>query len=183
MSLISCAFLLLLSTTTDASAKDCAANLGSAPTGADIVKCLKEIQDESQIKPAIGLSVLNKETLKTSGSDDANSAKTAIAIGPYDSGAVVMISATGTSSYKADRGGSGILLVISLDGTPVSQDDSFEGSSEVIDYFAAASHVFYLAPGTSSVIEAAVQNYGWASGNNKKAKVALSVFALAAQGH
>ena len=179
LSLVYCV-CLLIAATGSASAKNCAENLGTQPTSGDLIACLKEIQAEIKTSTTMGVSILNDKRLKVTDAKEGNSAAALLRIGPYDSGAVIIVSATGKSMYNGSAGGAGILLTISVDDEIASSDDSFEGNSINIEFQAAATHLFYLAPGDSSVVEAKIGPYGWAAAANKQARVALSVLALAA---
>ena len=177
--------LLLCIATNLALAKNCSESLSTDPaiypTQAEFISCLKEIQREAQSKAASGISILNPKKISKSDSQEGNSAHSIIRLGPYETAAVVIAVASGHSTYVGNRGTSGIILNILVDGDQAAADDSLEAISENILYNASASHIFYLAQGETAEIEARVSPYGVESAINKNTGVNLNVIALAAQ--
>jgi len=120
-------------------------------------------------------------------SSSGNTAQTQTSIGPYSVNAVVFVTADGESRFSAGGGvNAGIVVVIAEIGPGVPprtiRDDSFEGESSNLRFYAAASHVFLLPRGQTRRIQASVVPTGaGGSASNTNTAIRMDVVALAAQ--
>jgi hypothetical protein len=126
------------------------------------------------------VGVLNDEFEKLATSA-GNAAQAEMKIGPFKVGAVVFASAAGASSYVGPTGNSGIILSLLVDGGAKAHDDSFEGESSSMSYYAAASYVYFLPANQQSTINARVEPWGTISAGNRNTSVSLNVVAIAAK--
>ena len=117
--------------------------------------------------------VLDNKQEKGSGSTKADAD---MEIGPYSTDAVVIMNAWGRSVYRGKDGkNAGILVQLTVDGAVLAQDDSFEGSSHTISFFAAASHTHVLKAGNTIKVEATVTPRGKAGGlRNRESDIHLN---------
>lgn len=108
-------------------------------------------------------------------------AQTQIKVGPYKTGATVLVSAQGSSAYNGGGGVSTGIIVSISEGKVLVQDDSFEGQASKVTYRAAVSHSFYLPKGTTRIVRARTINYGSGSGGNKPTSIRMDLVALSAE--
>jgi hypothetical protein len=110
-----------------------------------------------------------------------NTAATGLTIGPYNSNAVVMVTADGFSRYLGVPNNSGILVSIRNGAAILAQDDSFEGTSVNMTYQAATSYNFVLPRGQTRTITARTDRFGFGSAGNKQTRIRMTAIALAAK--
>jgi hypothetical protein len=111
-----------------------------------------------------------------------NAAQAELKIPALKAGAVVLVSASGSSAYRSGGGvNAGIILSLAIDDAVVARDDSFEGTASNIGFRSSASHTFYLAASKPATIRAKVDHYGTGSADNEDTKVSLCVIAIAAR--
>ena len=110
-----------------------------------------------------------------------NSAATGLTFGPFNTNAVVMVTAEGASRYFGPPRNSGVLVSILNGSVALAQDDSFEGTSTNMIYQAATSYNFFLAKGQSRRINARTDHFGSGSAGNRPTRVRMTAIALAAR--
>jgi hypothetical protein len=108
-------------------------------------------------------------------------AQTQLKVGPYKTGAMVLVSAQGASAYTGGGGVSTGIIVSIGEGKVLVEDDSFEGQASNVMYRAAVSHSFYLPKGTARIVRARTINYGSGSAGNKPSSIHMDLVALSAQ--
>jgi hypothetical protein len=105
-----------------------------------------------------------------------------LSIGPFEeTKALVLVTASGHAEYEGPVASAGIILIITLDGTQVSEALSFEGESSKIFYRASTSFNFLLQEGNIANVAAQVFPTGPGGEKNKQAAVSLQCFALATE--
>jgi len=110
-----------------------------------------------------------------------NSAATGLTIGPFNTNAVVMVTADGASRYFGPPRNSGILVSIRNGATALAEDDSFEGTSTNMIYRAATSYNFFLPRGQTRRINARTDHFGSGSATNRPTRVRMTAIAMAAK--
>jgi hypothetical protein len=81
-----------------------------------------------------------------------NSARSSVRVGPFQSDTVVLINASGQSSYQGPTANAGIRVVLEVDGGRVASGYSFEALSSSINFSATTSHAFVLPQGQSRTV-------------------------------
>lgn len=126
------------------------------------------------------VQVLNAPLAATAVSP-GNSAATGLTIGPFNTNAVVLVTADGASRYLGRPRNSGILVSILNGRMALAQDDSFEGTSTNMIYQAATSYNFFLPRGQSRRINARTDHFGFGSAANRPTRVRMTAIAMAAK--
>jgi hypothetical protein len=129
---------------------------------------------------AAPVTVLNAPVIAQA-ANPGNRAETRLAIGPYRTNALVLVTVSGESSHQGPAGNAGILVSI-LDGDrPLARDDSFDSRSSNITYRAAASHNFILPAGRRVLIRGVTEPYGSQAAANTGSSVTMTLVALSVQ--
>jgi hypothetical protein len=112
---------------------------------ADQVTALTASLDKMRNSPPAGVSVLAAD-----GQDGGDSVFTRTIT--VDRRAILLISASGEWVYlRKDNGNAGVTTSITVNGKPCGRDFSFEGTSSTISFYATASCVYEMVPGSYTV--------------------------------
>ncbi len=112
---------------------------------------------------------------------NANTASAKLRIGPFETTALVLVTASGHSTYTGPLTHAGMRLIIQRDGGQVSEALSFDSQSENIIFRASTSFNFVLRPRTRADVEADIFPEGGGGARNTGTQVNLQCFALAAK--
>jgi len=130
------------------------------------------------------INLILDEKLASGSAESGNAAQAQVTTGPFKSKAVVIVSATGNSTFNighpSNVANAGILLTVSLNGKPVAVDNSFEGSSNGISFQSAASYNFTLEKGKKVIIGASIEAMGSVKQKFKNTAVELKTVAIRA---
>ena len=127
----------------------------------------------------VSVTILNRER-EVSGTG-LRGADVKLHLGPFQTDALVLVTAFGTSTYIGEVAPAGMVLTLKVDTSTVSQDNSFEAESVTIDFKTSASHNFILKQGRETDVEARTDPMGDGGLiNNVQNRVSLQCFALAA---
>jgi hypothetical protein len=114
-------------------------------------------------------------------SGNGNTAIAKLQIGPFETTALVLVTASGRSAYVGPEAGAGMRLILQRDGGQVSEALSFEAKSANIIFRASTSFNFVLRKGAHADVEADIFPEGGGGASNTGTLVNLQCFALAAK--
>jgi hypothetical protein len=112
---------------------------------------------------------------------NASTASARLRIGPFETAALVLATASGRSTYQGPQAGAGMRLIIQRDGGQVSEALSFDSRAENIIFRASTSFNFVLRKGAHADVEADIFPEGGGGATNTGTLLNLQCFALAAK--
>ena len=112
-----------------------------------------------------------------------NTVEATIDIGVFPTKALVLLTASGRSTYDANVSQSaGIFLFMEVGGDQVCEDNSFEAASINLHFFRAAiSHNFVLAAGRDARVRISLQPEGVGGQQNKNSVLNATYVAMAVE--